>query len=245
MTSRIPVPKNIEAEILFLADHTCSICRNPSTASQIAHIDGNPQNNKPENLMVLCPNDHAKVDSRSPIGKSYTAIELKKYKNDWEYVVKKRREAFTNPPLSRLIRFDGVDVNTVYLEVTTGQLRAFQDPLSFELLGFNWGNVDVYPDVDRNKFNILPPLGKLDESKKIRLQFSNGTLANEVYVIWEDGKKHHVPDPETLRQIGGFDSVEKLSYDTFNAIPHGQSLLDIFTIRNKRILQQAMINTEN
>jgi hypothetical protein len=244
MPQRIPVPKNIEAEVLFKADHTCSICRK-SVAAQIAHIDGNPQNNNEDNLLVLCPNDHAKVDARSPIGKGYTKLELIKYKNDWEATVAERRRAFATPTLSRLIRFDGVDVNTVYLEVEGGQIRAFQDALTFELLGFNWGNVDVYPDTDKRKFVILPPLQELGSSKKVRLRFLNGTLANEVYVIWEDGKKHHVPDPETLREIGGFNDIELLGYEVFNSIPHGQPLLDIFAIRTKHILQQAMINDQN
>ena len=141
--------------------------------------------------------------------------------------------------MSRLIRFDGPDVNTIYLEVEPGVIRGFQDALTFNLLGFNWGNVDVYPDHDKNKFKVEQALQKASQSKKVRLKFSNDSYAREIYIIWEDGKKHHVPDPETLNEIGGFEKVESLSYGEFNAIPHGQTLLSIFTVRTRQLMKDA------
>lgn len=240
---RIPIPKDVEAEVLFRADHTCSICNNPSFGIQIAHMDNNPRNNSEDNLIAVCPNDHNKIDSKSPMSKSFTRLELKKYKKHWEGIVRRRRKALENPSLIRLVRFDGADINTVYLETEAGILRGFQDPLTFELLGFNWGNVDVFPDEYKNKFKFQPPLKKIIECRKIRLKFLNGTLANEVYIIWEDGRKHWVPDSETLNEIGGFKNIEELSYLEFNSIPHGQPLLDIFQIRTKRILQESMNKT--
>ena len=237
---RIPTPKDVEADVLFKANHTCSICNDPSIGVQVAHIDDNPSNNNEANLIVLCVNHHDKAHLKSPISKSYTKQELKKYKNNWGNTVKLRRKALESPQLIRLIRFDGMDVNTVYLEIEQNVLRGFQDSLTFELLGFNWGNVDIFPDSYKSKFIFQKPLEKTSDSKKIRLKFSNGTHANEVYIIWEDGRKHWIPDPETLREIGGFSNIIDIDFLEFNAIPHGQPLINIFTIRTNRILKEAM-----
>lgn len=118
-------------------------------------------------------------------------------------------------------------------------MRGFQDSPTFEHLGFNWGNVDVYLEEDRKKFMFEKPLTKLSDSLKIRLKYQNGGLANEVFLIWDDGRKHHIPDPETLKQIGGKDAKE-LSNEEFNAIPHGESLKSIFEVRTTAILKDAM-----
>ena len=240
---RIPIPKDIEAEVLFKANHTCSICNNPAFGIQIAHIDDNPSNNAEENLIILCPNDHDRASSKSPLSKAFTVRELKKYKKSWEEIVQKRRNALRDPSSIRLIRFDGADVNTVFLEVENGSLRGFQEPLTFELLGFNWGNVDIYPDSFRDRFKIGDPLKKISDCRKIRLKFQNETFANEVYVIWEDGRKHWIPDFETLREIrkqGGSKDIDGLDYLEFNAIPHGLPLINIFQVRTNRILQTSM-----
>lgn len=237
---RIPIPKDIEADVLFKANHTCSVCNDPGVGVQIAHIDDNPSNNDEANLIVLCVNHHDKAHIKSPISKSYTKRELEKYKITWESTVRLRRKALESPQHVRLIRFDGIDVNTVYLEIEPNILRGFQDSLTFELLGFNWGNVDIYPDSYKSKFTFQEPLEKISDSKKIRLKFSNGTHANEIYIIWEDGRKHHVPDPETLREISGFSNIKEIDFLEFNAIPHGQPLINIFTVRTNRILAELV-----
>lgn len=237
---RIPTPKNVEADVLFKANHICSICNDPSKRVQMAHIDNDSSNNDEANLIVLCLEHHDKVHIKSPISKSYTKQELEKYKKNWENTVAQRRKALESPQFIRLIRFDGIDVNTVYLETEPNVLRGFQDALTFELLGFNWGNVDIYPDSYKSKFTFQEPLEKISDSKKIRLKFSNGTHANEIYIIWEDGRKHHVPDPETMREISGFSNINEIDFLEFNAIPHGQPLINIFTIRTNRLLAEAM-----
>lgn len=236
---RIQIPTTTAATVLFKSDHTCCKCNNPNLGVQIHHIDGNPSNNDELNLMTLCLHDHDRASSKSNMSKGYGQDELSLYKQKWEQTVETRRRSLQDPPMARLIRFDGTDVNTIYLETSPSKLRAFQDPLTFELLGFNWGNVDVYPDSFREKFEFDEHLKKITDCKKIRLVFQNGNQANEVYLIWEDGRKHHIPDPETLKEIGG-EPPEELPYEDFNSYPHGVKLKDIFEIRTNRIMQKAM-----
>ena len=54
---RIKIPPKTEAEILFINDRTCCICRDKSKGVQIHHIDGDPSNNATENLAVVCTED--------------------------------------------------------------------------------------------------------------------------------------------------------------------------------------------
>lgn len=237
---RTAIPKVIEALVLFKAAHTCSICHNQLSKVQIHHIDGNPSNNNEKNLIVVCLIHHDSVSTKSTISKSHTPFELKKYKENWEEIVESRRKALKeDPPKSTLIRFYGEEIHTVYLVTGEGTLRDFQDPDTFEFFGFNWGNIDVLLDKDREKFKFDPPLTRIKDCKKIRLQYLNGDLANEVFLIWEDGRKHHIPDPETLKAIEGSE-IEIVGHEFFNKIPHGQPLVSIFQVRTTEILNSAM-----
>ncbi len=238
--ARVPIPKGIEADVLFRSDHRCSICAKQGI--NIHHIDGNRNNNKLKNLMVVCVSHHDVISSKSPMSKGYTPKELEKYRDDWHARIEKMRDSLSTTSESRLIRFDGKDTGTVYLEVETNALREFQDRDTFEHLGFNWGSIDIFLDEDREKFLFDKPLTKLKDSRKIRVRFQNGDLANEVFIIWDDGRKHHVPDPETLKKFGGFENVDNIDYLEFNTIGHGKPILDIFTVNNRMLLMKAMKN---
>ncbi len=110
---RILIPKRIEAEVLFLNHHTCCICRQRDKDVQIHHIDGDHANNSLENLAVLCLDCHSKVTGRRGLGKSYSRYELKRYKLQWQNVVRKSyglataRRAIKIPKLERqLFQFE-------------------------------------------------------------------------------------------------------------------------------------------
>ncbi|HLG91329.1 MAG TPA: HNH endonuclease signature motif containing protein [Candidatus Saccharimonadales bacterium] len=238
--ARVQIPKDIEADVLFHSNHRCSICG--KRGINIHHIDSNKDNNKPKNLMVVCVSHHDEISSKSTMSKGYTRKELEKYRDSWHTQVEKMRDSLSTTSESRLIRFDGKDTGTVFLEVEENTLRAFQDRDTFEYLGFNWGNVDIFLEEDKKKFNFGQPLTKLRDSRKIRVKFQSGALANEVFVIWDDGRKHFVPDPETLNSFGGFKDVEDIDYLEFNTIGHGRPILDIFTVNNRRLLMREMKN---
>ena len=50
---RIEIPQNVAAELLFLADRTCCVCRQRLRPIQIHHIDDDPTNSVIENLAVV------------------------------------------------------------------------------------------------------------------------------------------------------------------------------------------------
>ena len=145
-----------------------------------------------------------------------------------------RRKELSEPSRARLIRFDGPNKNPVYLETQYGVLRVFPDAFTYRFLGFNWGDVDIFPEEDRENFKFYEPLAKISDCGKIRVVFSDGQLGPEIYLIWEDGRRHHVPNMQTLDAIcGGMDGVESVDCLTFNAIPKGQPVKSIYHFRSE------------
>jgi hypothetical protein len=63
MPSRPAIPKAVRERVLAEFNHRCAICGvdNP----HLHHIDGNPKNNDPLNLLPSCPNHHL-LDVHSP-----------------------------------------------------------------------------------------------------------------------------------------------------------------------------------
>jgi hypothetical protein len=92
MEERPRIPRPIEARVLYNNDHTCCICRLRDKDVHIHHIDGNARHNVPENLAVLCLDCHSRVTGGRGLGKRYSSLEVRKYKSNWELIVRKRRE---------------------------------------------------------------------------------------------------------------------------------------------------------
>ena len=86
---RKAIPKSREAEVLFLNRHTCCICHEKGKDVQIHHIDGDSGNNGVSNLSVVCLDCHSRVTGIRGLGKSYSSLELKRYKKEWEAIMKK------------------------------------------------------------------------------------------------------------------------------------------------------------
>lgn len=59
---RVPVPVPVQRMLFVQAGYCCSMSRcGAGAALEIHHIDEDPSNNDPENLLVLCPNHHAQA----------------------------------------------------------------------------------------------------------------------------------------------------------------------------------------
>ena len=60
---RARIPKSIKDSILLEYNHKCAICG--KERPQLHHIDKNPNNNDPNNIIPLCPNCHL-TDQHNP-----------------------------------------------------------------------------------------------------------------------------------------------------------------------------------
>jgi hypothetical protein len=88
---RAPIPSRTEERVLFLAEHTCCLCRARGKDVQLHHIDGNPSNNAVENLAVVCLDCHSRVSGPRGMGRSYKPGEMRRYKRSWELQVQEQR----------------------------------------------------------------------------------------------------------------------------------------------------------
>jgi hypothetical protein len=61
--SRVAIPKKISEAVLGEYSHRCAICG--SDRPHLHHIDEDPSNNDPNNLLPLCPNCHLR-DQHNP-----------------------------------------------------------------------------------------------------------------------------------------------------------------------------------
>jgi len=87
--NRVKIPQKIEDDVLHRSHHMCNICQIERKPVNIHHIDENPANNDPLNLIVLCKECHELVQSRG-YGKGYTKGELYRYRSDWEAIVREK-----------------------------------------------------------------------------------------------------------------------------------------------------------
>lgn len=94
---RKKIPQSIEAEVLFLNDRTCCICKDSNKGVQIHHIDGDQGNNIPSNLAVVCTDHHDEIHKRGGITKGISPTLLKKYKLEWESTLRRQHTQQLNP----------------------------------------------------------------------------------------------------------------------------------------------------
>lgn len=92
---RSSIPKKIETEVLSKSRRRCSLCffldGDVSVKKvQIAHLDKNPNNNKADNLVVLCLDHHDEFDSISSQSKGMTLHEVKHYRDKLYKIIEDR-----------------------------------------------------------------------------------------------------------------------------------------------------------
>lgn len=76
------VPLKIQADLLIRSRRRCCLCVHlnqdfEEKEGQVCHLDGDAQNNQPENLVFLCFEHHHRYDSISAIGKGLTSEEVR------------------------------------------------------------------------------------------------------------------------------------------------------------------------
>ena len=90
--SRVRIPIELSATMLFESDHTCCVCNEPGLPVQIHHIDGDAANNTDNNLAVLCLTHHHDTQTLGGFAKHLSPLEVSKYRSNWLARVKTRRE---------------------------------------------------------------------------------------------------------------------------------------------------------
>lgn len=88
---RKKIPTTTSDELLYLFDRTCCVCQDPNKGTQIHHLDGDPANNEPENLAVLCLQCHDDATKKGGFTKSLSVGLIRKYREYWLQRVQHKR----------------------------------------------------------------------------------------------------------------------------------------------------------
>jgi hypothetical protein len=96
--ARSPIPPHVEAELAYLSDRTCCVCRTPYLQLQIHHLDGDPSNNDSANLALLCLQHHGEAEIKGGLGRKLSPAAIRKFRTEWYAAVAERRD--TGEPIS-------------------------------------------------------------------------------------------------------------------------------------------------
>lgn len=90
--SRIKIPDDIQAEVIFKSNRECVVCDNHKRGDHIHHIDGDNSNYKFENLAFLCVYCHNDASVTGNIIKKLSAKAIIKFRDHKYQVIATERE---------------------------------------------------------------------------------------------------------------------------------------------------------
>ncbi|WP_330982485.1 MULTISPECIES: HNH endonuclease signature motif containing protein [Enterobacterales] len=89
-SGRTPIPETVLAKLLFDNKWICCVCRSQTEPVVVHHIVpwAKSRSHDAENLIVLCPNDHAKAHTKGDLNQNFSPERLRSLKKQWEDKVK-------------------------------------------------------------------------------------------------------------------------------------------------------------
>lgn len=137
---RIPIPTDLAAQVLFLSDRTCCVCRTKGKPVQIHHIDEDPSNNLALNLSTLCFDCHRETQIRGGFDRKLDADQVILYRNDWLRIVA------TDRATSEANRESQPGGGSIDLELITSIAEIYRETGQLELLAIHYngiGNIEL------------------------------------------------------------------------------------------------------
>jgi hypothetical protein len=101
--TRISVPSDLAADVVFASDSTCCVCRERGKAVQIHHVDEDPNNNTFPNLAVLCLEYHNHTQVTGGFGRKLTDTLVIKYREECSARVVQRRDAADRVAVEKMV----------------------------------------------------------------------------------------------------------------------------------------------
>lgn len=141
MSSRTKVPDSTQAEVLVQSRRRCCVCFGLSRDSsvkkgQIAHLDGNRNNNSSKNLAFLCFDHHDEFDSRTSQSKGLQRVEIETYREELYYTFGSWSAQLNRDELLNFLAFYAADYDAmVRAAVKAGHSVVFYgEELAFDVL---------------------------------------------------------------------------------------------------------------
>ena len=88
--TRISIPGNLAAEVMFASDQTCCVCRDQIRKTEIHHIDGDPSNNDRSNLAIVCKDHQSEAHTNHSFARNLTPDLIRLYDETWRAIVRTR-----------------------------------------------------------------------------------------------------------------------------------------------------------
>jgi hypothetical protein len=166
---RNEIPTARAAQILFLSDRTCCVCRIKGKPVQIHHIDENPANNTLPNLAVLCFDCHTETQIRGGFHRKLDAEQVILYRDDW--LINVARERAVSPS-----KITGTDVESQALdiELATSIAEIYREREEYELLALHY--LSIGNDELRDKYIELAIEQGIDDEALIFFRGEQGRL---------------------------------------------------------------------
>jgi hypothetical protein len=128
--ARVPIPTSVRREILIEASYRCAVPRcMTAIAIDVHHIDENPANNNPSNLIALCPTCHSAFHRKTY---SVEAIQF------WKLMLQQLNAAYDRNTINLLLMLAHLEDNGwKKFEVTGDGFLAFSPLLVSGLINVN------------------------------------------------------------------------------------------------------------
>ena len=88
---RTKIPPNIEANVMYKSHLMCCICQ--EKGDHIHHLDGKPNNNHIDNLVLLCFKHHELASIKGNIGKKLSKETILMYRHSHYISIEKKRQS--------------------------------------------------------------------------------------------------------------------------------------------------------
>lgn len=118
MTSRKRIPDSTQADILVQCRRRCCVCfgldrDEDLKKGQIAHLDGNRNNNERENLAFLCFDHHDEFDSSTSQSKGLTVGEVIQFREELHYHFGNWSSRLAHDELLNFLAFASADLDAM------------------------------------------------------------------------------------------------------------------------------------
>jgi hypothetical protein len=199
--ARKTLSKEIEAIVLLFCRRRCCICYglNRDTSlkkGQIAHLDGNSNNNELDNLAFLCLDHHDQYDSRTSQSKSFTVNEVRSFRKELHEAIEliwKQPITFGEVHLDSLSKisghyirdgeFDSAELDVEYLGAGRVRVRGFALWGKTREYGPNIGELDFEEQI-KNSTVTFNDRATRDKVYRVKITFKDqGLTVGEDYVI--------------------------------------------------------------
>ena len=85
--TRISIPDELAAEVMFASDQTCCVCNDQIRKTEIHHIDGDPSNNDRSNLALVCKDHQSEAHTDHSFARNLTPDLIRLYDENWRAIV--------------------------------------------------------------------------------------------------------------------------------------------------------------